>query len=83
MVHGHDIARALHRPWPVDPAHIELITQGVTPVLPGWLDSRRARDHTARYEVRLRGFGSTSASVSGRPFSRGASRRGAGDRGWR
>jgi len=57
MVHGHDIALALGRPWPIDPAHVELIMQGITPILPGWLDARGAHGHTGRYEVRLRGQG--------------------------
>ena len=56
VVHGHDIARALRRPWPIAPAHAELIMQGLTPILPGWL-SARAEGHTGRYEVRLRGQG--------------------------
>ena len=56
VVHGHDIARALHRPWPIDPAHVQLITLGLTPILPGWLDAR-ASGHNGRYEVRLRGQG--------------------------
>jgi hypothetical protein len=57
VVHGHDIARAAGRPWPVVPAHVEMIMQGITPILPGWLDADRARGHTGRYEVRLRGQG--------------------------
>lgn len=57
VVHGHDIAGALRRPWPIDPTHVELILQGVTPILPGWLDADRARGHTGRYELRLRGQG--------------------------
>jgi uncharacterized protein (TIGR03083 family) len=56
VVHGHDIAGALRQPWPLDPAHVELIMRGITPILPGWLDER-SRGHTARYEVRLRGQG--------------------------
>jgi uncharacterized protein (TIGR03083 family) len=56
VVHGHDIAGALRRPWPIDPAHVELIMQALTPILPGWL-SPRAAGHTGRYEVRLRGQG--------------------------
>jgi SCP-2 sterol transfer family len=56
VVHGHDIAGALGQPWPIEPVHAELIMQGITPILPGWLDGR-ARGHTARYEVRLRGQG--------------------------
>lgn len=54
VVHGHDIAGALRRAWPIDPAHAELIVRGITPILPGWLDARRAHGHTARYEIRLR-----------------------------
>ena len=57
VVHGHDIAGALHRPWPIEPADVELIVQGVSPVLAGWLDPARSRGHTGRYEVRLRGQG--------------------------
>jgi hypothetical protein len=57
VVHGHDIAEALQHPWPIEPAHVELIMQGLAPILPGWLDIRRVRRHTARYEVRLRGQG--------------------------
>jgi len=57
VVHGHDIARAAGRPWPIAPAHVELIMQGLTPILPTWLDADRARGHTGRYEVRLRGQG--------------------------
>jgi uncharacterized protein (TIGR03083 family) len=57
VVHGYDIAQALHRPWPIDPAHVQLILRGISPILPGWLDPERARGHTGRYEVRLRGQG--------------------------
>jgi uncharacterized protein (TIGR03083 family) len=57
VVHGHDIARALHAPWPIKPNHVELIQQGLTPILPGWLDPDRAANHTATYEVQLRGQG--------------------------
>ena len=57
VVHGHDIAAALGRPWPIAPRHVELILNGVTMILPGWLDRDRTCGHTARYEVRLRGQG--------------------------
>lgn len=57
VVHGSDIARALNHPWPIDPGHVELIQQGLTPVLPGWLDTNRTGSHTGAYEVRLRGQG--------------------------
>jgi uncharacterized protein (TIGR03083 family) len=57
VVHGWDIAQALTQPWPIEPSHVELIVQGLTPMLPGWLNPQRARDHTGTYEVRLRGQG--------------------------
>ena len=57
VVHGHDIAQSVSHPWPIAPAHVELIMQGLGPVLPGWLDADRSRGHTGRYEVRLRGQG--------------------------
>lgn len=57
VVHGWDIARALGAPWPIDPSHVELIQQGLTPVLPGWLDARTAHGHNGAYEIRLRGQG--------------------------
>ena len=57
VVHGWDIARAAGRPWPIDPADVELIVEGVEAVLPGWVDHDRARALTATYELRLRGQG--------------------------
>jgi hypothetical protein len=55
VVHGFDIARALARPWPIDPRHVELIFQGLDPVAPGWVDPARARRLTATFTVHLRG----------------------------
>ena len=57
VVHGFDIARALARPWPIDPHHVELIFQGLDPIAPGWVDPARARGLTATFEVHLRGEG--------------------------
>jgi uncharacterized protein (TIGR03083 family) len=57
IVHGWDIAHALGRPWSIQPSHVELIVQGLTPMLPGWLSPDRAPGHTGTYEVRLRGQG--------------------------
>lgn len=58
VVHGWDLARAVGRPWPVDRGDVELILDGVEPILPGWVDPARAGHLTATFEVRLRG-GST------------------------
>jgi uncharacterized protein (TIGR03083 family) len=55
VVHGWDVARAVGRPWPIDPADVDLILDGVEPILPGWVDRDRAGTLTATFEVRLRG----------------------------
>jgi len=57
VVHGWDLAQALGRPWPIDPGHVELIVEGVNPILPGWVDRDQARGLTATFELRLRGQG--------------------------
>jgi uncharacterized protein (TIGR03083 family) len=54
VVHGWDVARAVGRPWPIDPGDVELILDGVEPILPGWVDRDRAGTLTAAFEVRLR-----------------------------
>ena len=55
VVHGWDIARAIARPWPIEPADVDLILDGVEPILPGWVDHDRAGSLTATFEVRPRG----------------------------
>jgi uncharacterized protein (TIGR03083 family) len=55
VVHGHDVAGALGRPWPIDPAHAALIIEGLNPILPGWVRPDRVKGLTAGFEVRLRG----------------------------
>ena len=57
VVHGWDAARAAGEPWPIDPADVELILEGIEPILPGWVDPERARGLTATYALRLRGQG--------------------------
>jgi len=57
VVHGHDIAEALRKSWPIDPTHVELILRGLAPIVPGWVNPERAAGHTGRSEVRLRGQG--------------------------
>lgn len=43
VVHGHDIAQALHMPWPIEPSHVELIQQGLTPIPAGLARARPRR----------------------------------------
>lgn len=54
-IHGRDIARALGRPWTVDPAHARLILDGLATMMPGWVNPAGAAGHTATYEFRIRG----------------------------
>jgi uncharacterized protein (TIGR03083 family) len=58
VVHGHDVARALGRPWPIDPGPAALIIEGVIPVLPAQVSSDRTAGFTACFEIRPRGFAS-------------------------
>jgi uncharacterized protein (TIGR03083 family) len=58
VVHGHDVASALGRPWPVDPGHAALIVEGLGPILPAEVRPDRAKGLTASFEIRLRGFAS-------------------------
>jgi hypothetical protein len=55
VVHGWDVARALRRPWPIDPGHAALVIEGLNPVLPGWVRPGRVRGLTAGFEICLRG----------------------------
>jgi uncharacterized protein (TIGR03083 family) len=55
VVHGHDLARSISHPWPIDPTHARLIIAAVTALLPRYVDRARAAGLTAAYQVRLRG----------------------------
>jgi uncharacterized protein (TIGR03083 family) len=54
VVHGHDIARSIGRPWPIDPAHARLILAALTALVPRYVDRASAGGLTATYQVRLR-----------------------------
>jgi uncharacterized protein (TIGR03083 family) len=54
-IHGWDVARALRRPWRLDPQDMRTIFVGLLPVLPHYADRRRAARCTASFDVRLRG----------------------------
>ncbi|NLU68290.1 maleylpyruvate isomerase family mycothiol-dependent enzyme [Streptomyces sp. HNM0574] len=56
VIHGHDVATLLGRPWPIAPELVPLVMTGLHQVLPGWVDPARAAGHTAVYELRLRGL---------------------------
>jgi uncharacterized protein (TIGR03083 family) len=56
VVHGYDIARALRRPWPIDPEHARLVVAGVFPAMvPLTVDTAATAGLRAAYELRVRG----------------------------
>lgn len=65
LIHGHDIARATGRPWPIQRHHALLAVEGAAlpliAALPptAFLDQDKARSFRARIDLRLRGGGRT------------------------
>ena len=56
VVHGYDIAKALRRPWPIDPEHARLVVAGVLPaMIPLTVDVSATAGLHAAYELRIRG----------------------------
>jgi uncharacterized protein (TIGR03083 family) len=54
ILHGHDLAATLHRPWRIDPSHADLVVRGMAGILPPYVDPDRARGFSATYQLRLR-----------------------------
>lgn len=54
LVHGFDIARATHLPWPIDPAAAVLTLQGYLPLMAYTLDVAGARGVQLAVEIRIR-----------------------------
>jgi hypothetical protein len=55
LVHGYDIARALGRPWRIQPGQARVAIAGVTAAMPLAVDTEVARGVQLSYEVRVRG----------------------------
>jgi uncharacterized protein (TIGR03083 family) len=51
VMHGYDVAYALGRPWPIDPAHAGLILAAYGPLFPHIVDPERAKGHSAGYAL--------------------------------
>jgi uncharacterized protein (TIGR03083 family) len=62
MIHGSAIAKALNKPYPIDPVHLELALPFLRYVMPSLLDKRAAGRLKACFDLRLRG-GSSFAVV--------------------
>src|SRR5207237_5895009 len=62
LVHGHDIAHAGGRPWPIERRHALLAIEGaalpiITALPTSFLNAERAGSLRARIDIRLRGGG--------------------------
>lgn len=55
VLHGYDMARAVRRPWPIDPTHAQLILYGYGPVFPTLVNPETAPGVTASFGIELRG----------------------------
>lgn len=57
LLHGYDIATAIGRSWPLDPADTELVLAAYAPVLGFFLDPETTRGLSAGFGIELRGVG--------------------------
>jgi uncharacterized protein (TIGR03083 family) len=57
LLHGYDIATAIGRPWPIDPADAELVLAAYAPVFGFVLNPETARGLSAGFGIELRGVG--------------------------
>lgn len=56
LVHGFEMARAVGRPWPIDPADARLVIHGYELTSQLFLNPKTTSGLTAAYEIDLRGF---------------------------
>ncbi len=55
LVHGSDVAAIAGRRVRVTASDLEIVLDGLQQVLPGWVNAARCRNHTAAYDIRVRG----------------------------
>jgi hypothetical protein len=55
LIHGLDLARSAHRPWPIGREQALLVIPGVMSVAPYYLDQQAARGVNVDYELRFGG----------------------------
>jgi hypothetical protein len=78
LTHGHDIARATGRPWPIPRHHAVLAVEGgalpLIAALPptAFLNQERAGSFRARFELHMRGGGRTLLVFDGGSLTLGA-----------
>ncbi|MGH9010765.1 MAG: maleylpyruvate isomerase family mycothiol-dependent enzyme [Acidimicrobiia bacterium] len=57
LLHGYDIATAIGRPWPIDPADTQLVLAAYPPALGFLLNPETTRGLSAGFGIELRGVG--------------------------
>lgn len=57
LLHGYDIATAIGRPWPLDPADSQLVLAAYAPALGFFLNPETTRGLSAGFGIELRGVG--------------------------
>jgi len=57
LLHGYDIATAIGRPWPLDPADTQLVLAAYAPALGFFLNPETTRGLSAGFGIELRGIG--------------------------
>ena len=57
LLHGYDIATAIGRPWPLDPADTQLVLAAYAPALGFLLNPETTRGLSAGFGIELRGVG--------------------------
>jgi hypothetical protein len=57
IIHGYDMATAVGRPWPIEPAHAGLALYGVTPLFALTVNPETTTGLTVAYGIHLRGVG--------------------------
>lgn len=72
LVHGYDMARALRRPWPVDPADARLVLAAVPSMIPHLVNAETARGVRATYLVHVRGGERFAVRIDGGAATAGA-----------
>jgi uncharacterized protein (TIGR03083 family) len=55
VIHGHDLAHAVGRPWRIDPSHAVVVIAAIATLLRRYLDREAARGVTVAYDIRIRG----------------------------
>ena len=58
VIHGYDMATALGQPWPIDPAHAQLVLYGYGPIYGLVLNPETTAGLCAAYGIEMRGGGS-------------------------